>query len=78
MSDLCYIYIAPVNSSYSIRNNLDIFQILENDIVQYSKMGKIIVMGDTNARTGSDLDQIDNNDKHIPVPLQAEKTRFLR
>ena len=75
---LCYIYIAPVYSSYSIRNNLDIFQILENDIVQYSKMGKIIVMGDTNARTGSDLDQIDNNDKHIPVPLQSEKTRFLR
>ena len=61
-----------------LRNNLDILQILETDIVKYSKLGKIIIMGDTNARTGTGLGQIHNNDKHIPVPLDSLKTRLIR
>ena len=67
-----------MNSSYTVRNNLDILQIVENDIAKYSKLGKILIMGDTNARTGSGLGQIDNNDKHIPVPLHSDRTRVLR
>ena len=74
---LCYAYIAPVNSSYTLKNNLDILQMLETDIVKYTKLGKIIIMGDTNARTGTGLGQIDNNDKHIPVPLDSLKTRLI-
>ena len=35
-------------------------------------------MGNTNARTGTGLGQIDNNDKHIPVPLDSLKTRLVR
>ena len=75
---LCYAYIAPVNSSYTLRNNLDILQMLETNIVKYSKLGKIIIMGDTNARTGIGLGQIDNDDKNIPVPLDSLKTRLIR
>ena len=51
---------------------------LETNIVKYSKLGKIIIMGDTNARTGTGLGQIENDDKHIPVPLDPLKTRRIR
>ena len=73
---LCFVYIAPANSSYVLRHNLDILQLLENDIAQYSKLGSILVMGDTNARTGTVRDFIDNDDKHIPIPSDTRKSKL--
>ena len=35
-------------------------------------------MGDTNARTGTGQDYIDNDDKHIPIPSGSLKSRFTR
>ena len=49
---LCFVYIAPANSSNVLRHNLDILNLLENDVAKYSKLGSILIMGDTNARTG--------------------------
>ena len=46
-------------------------------LVKYSKLDKIIIMGDTNARTGTGLGQIDNKDKRIPVPLDSLKKRLI-
>ena len=73
---LCFVYIAPANSSYVLRHDLDILQLLENDIAQYSKLGSILVMGDTNARTGTVRDFIDNDDKHIPIPSDTRKSKL--
>ena len=35
-------------------------------------------MGDTNARTGTEYECIDNNNRHIPVPFDMRKTSFIR
>ena len=57
---LCYLYNPPENSSYTQSLETDIFEIFENDIVNYSEKGKILIMGNLNARTGQGSDFIDN------------------
>ena len=64
---LLYLYIAPVNSSYTVRHNLDILSLLEY-ISHYSSLGEIMICGDTNARTGIETDYVDNNNIYISVP----------
>ena len=51
---------------------------MENDIVKYSKLGSLFIIGDTNARTGTQQDYIDNDDKHIPIPSGSLKSIFTR
>ena len=36
---------------------LDILHLLENDIAKYSKLGSYLIMGDTNARTGINVNR---------------------
>ncbi|CAG2245349.1 unnamed protein product [Mytilus edulis] len=65
---LCFLYNPPANSTYSQSLTYDILEYVENDIVSYSKLGKILIAGDVNARTGSkQLDFIQNDilDTHI-------------
>ena len=66
---LCFAYIPPANSSYTIRTGLnkDIFDNMEESISRYSKKGDVIIMGDLNAHINeSELDFIlhDANDKY--------------
>ena len=61
-----------------LRNYLDILHLFESDIIKYSKLGSIVVMGDTNARTGTEYDCIDNYNCHILVPFDMCKTSFIR
>jgi hypothetical protein len=42
---LCYLYNPPENSLYSQSLETDIFEIIENDIVNYSEKGKNIDHG---------------------------------
>ena len=35
-------------------------------------------MGDTNARSGTGQDYIDNDDKHIPIPSGSLKSRLIK
>ena len=65
---LCFAYIPPANSSYTIRTGLnkDIFDNMEESIGRFSKEGDVIIMGDLNAHINeSELDFIlyDTNDK---------------
>lgn len=48
---LCFIYIAPINSSYVKSSGLDkqVFEKLEEDCIKYNLNGDIMVMGDLNA-----------------------------
>ena len=58
---LCILYIPPCNSKYVSRSNTDILENIQNDISNFSKSGKIILAGDFNARTGTELDFILND-----------------
>ena len=49
---LCFAYLSPGNSMASI-NNGNLTDFLERDIAKYSKLGKIILAGDLNSRTGA-------------------------
>jgi hypothetical protein len=49
----------PASSKYSI----DILEYIENDIIEYSKKGDIVLCGDLNARTNSENDLISNDGK---------------
>ena len=65
---ICFVYDPPENSSYYKKLNYDIFEIIENDIVKYSQLGKIMIAGDLNVRIGQDFDYIQmDSDKHIPL-----------
>ncbi len=51
--------------------NKDIFHQLDRDIVQYSSLGDIMLLGDFNGRTGSSDDFIRNDrSKDLPLPPQ--------
>jgi len=51
---------APSNSSYTKRHDLDnILQSFENDLRKYLNYGPVLIMGDTNARTGVKSELLD-------------------
>ena len=53
---LCAIYIPPYESPYYSEKT---FETLKSDIIEFQSKGKILLMGDLNARTGNDPDYID-------------------
>ena len=65
---LCLIYITPETSTHqSSRNSL--WNILKEEIANFSTTGPILLTGDFNARTGSLLDYVNHDsDLHIPLP----------
>ena len=62
-------YVCPQNSSYSSKTD-DIMELLERDIAHFSKLGKILLCGDFNARTNSACDYCvdDNIDDLLDLP----------
>ena len=61
---ICGLYIPPDNSKYF---QDDIFEQLEEDIVTFSKQGNVLLLGDFNARVGTDNDIISKEDKAFIV-----------
>ena len=55
---ICGIYIPPSNSNHF---NSDIFDELENDILNCTSQGSILLMGDFNSRTGKFSDSVCHN-----------------
>ena len=77
---VCFIYIAPVNSSYVKSTGLDkqVFAKLEEDIVRYNLKGDIMLMGDLNAHINSnDCDFIYNDDDNILESFFYQKIILL-
>lgn len=65
---VCFCYIPPKDSIYFKNVDINLFDVLERDIRFYSDFGKIIVVGDLNARTGLSDDHFigcENIDKYI-------------
>ena len=66
---ICFAYIPPSDSLYFKSNDVGFLEKLEADIRKYSDVGKVILMGDLNARTASrnDFDpQSDSFEHYIP------------
>ena len=62
-------YLSPENSSYTRRQQYDVFNLLETEIASYMGKGKVILTGDLNARTAIRLDYLVNDDnRFIPAP----------
>ena len=45
-------YLPPENSIFHTRNDIDIFQELEDSVSKYMKYGSVYVTGDLNSRCG--------------------------
>ena len=46
--------------------------------MKISKLGSLLLIVDTNARTDIERDFIDNDDKHIPIPSDTYKSKFTK
>jgi hypothetical protein len=53
---ICALYIPPMNSPYALEQP---FELLERDIAEMCEEGEVLIMGDTNGRTGSKKDYIE-------------------
>lgn len=77
---ICFTYIPPKESKYYKMQDTDYFEILESGVRKFSNLGKVSVIGDLNARTGSNSDLIADSDvfdKYIPtIENDSEKDSF--
>ena len=64
---LACVYIPPSSSTFYQTYDCDIFADIENQIVEYMNVGKIMLIGDTNARTSNANDFILNDVLHDDV-----------
>ena len=66
---LSFSYCAPAGSSFLSRTQFDPFADLEIKLANAAQEGDLVCFGDFNARTGTDLDYLNNEDNTgIPVP----------
>ena len=49
---ICSVYIPPVNSKHFGQNENDPYDDLQSELMHYSTLGRIMLMGDFNARKG--------------------------
>lgn len=62
----CFSYLSPC--SFHQKSDEDTLEAVIKDVNTYKRDGQIIICGDLNARTGTELDFIhDDNDKHLPL-----------
>ena len=66
---VCGVYIPPCNSKYF---DLELFDQLEQDIVHFSTIGSVILMGDFNSRTGKYSDTVSQEGNSIITNDQSE------
>ena len=66
---LCFAYIASQSSPFLLKENINIIESIEHDIVnKYSSKGDIILCGDLKARLGKENDYIPlDTVSHIPI-----------
>lgn len=55
---LCYAYIPPENSSYYVQRKQHTLDFIEAEILEYSQLGSVMILGDLNARTGTKSDYV--------------------
>ena len=71
MNDLfvAFVYLPPLNSTYSKVNSKDIMLKLEKQIEYFACKGKILICGDLNARIGDCIHLMQKEEEHyLPTP----------
>ena len=58
---LCLCYLPPENTRYYECYDVDLFEMIENDMITYKSRGKIMILGDLNSRIGLRNEQIEND-----------------
>ena len=67
---LCLAYIIPANSNFSIHSGGQVLEYIEEDVKHFlSKNNSVVICGDLNARTGSEVDFINNDTKGEFIPV---------
>lgn len=65
---LCIAYIPPPDSTYSKRQEQNILDNIESEIFSFKQKGAVILMGDLNARVGTNTDLIVNDsERYLPL-----------
>ena len=59
---VCFAYIPPQYSSFYVDQNVDFLDLLDNGISFYRNKGSVLILGDFNAKTGSEPDFNVNDD----------------
>ena len=76
---VCFSYCVPENSSFQIREQLDVYGDLELKLSSVGQHVDKLCFGDYNARTGIKLDYLESEDNtDIPVPLDIYETDIMR
>lgn len=76
-SFICHCYIPPRMSTV-LNDDIDIFELLEIDFVNFCNQGNIYMSGDTNSRTSDHVDYLDTNAYLNRETLQDESTIPVR
>jgi len=76
---ICAAYIPPDKSSYWRSHDIDPFASLEKDICLFQKCGKVVLIGDFNARTGNKIDFIadDNANDELEDIVRSSSNETL-
>jgi hypothetical protein len=63
------VYVSPINSSYSLSQESLVWDELSSTVETYQNIGKVMLVGDFNTRTGSLSDFVQSDDNQFtPVP----------
>ena len=75
---LCLAYIIQASSSYIFQSDVDVLDSKEKDSVnQYAEKGHIVLCGDFNARTGSELDFVESDIYMIHIQLMMKSMNMI-
>ena len=76
---VCFSYCVPENSSFQVREQLDVYGDLELKLSSVGPNVDKLCFGDYNARTGQKLDYLESEDNtDIPIPLDIYETDIIR
>ena len=75
---VCSVYIPPSNSKHFGQSSIDPYSELQSNLIKYSKLGKVMLMGDFNSRKGQLSESIDENDMSASQFIDGSDTFELR
>ena len=65
---ICFIYLPPVNSTFTNSQDNNSFELLENDVCKFKSKGRVVLMGDFNSQTSTSPDfNVTDDDIYTPV-----------
>ena len=62
---IAFVYNSPINSTYTKKQDADVLECIEYDLVNYQCEGNVMLLGDFNARTGCLMDYVEGDNSHV-------------